>query len=58
MFRLYLSHLPALKGQIHTVGEQCIVGSPVLTKIQLYNNENLRMAVLLVTNNSYIKHIT
>jgi hypothetical protein len=31
MFRLYLSHLQAFKGQHHTVSEQCIVGSPMLT---------------------------
>jgi hypothetical protein len=31
MFRLYLSHLQALKIQIHTVNEKYIVGSPTLT---------------------------
>jgi hypothetical protein len=36
MFRLYLSHLQALKGQIHTVSEQCIVGSPTITIIRLH----------------------
>jgi hypothetical protein len=25
MFRLYLSHLQALKGHIHTISEQCII---------------------------------
>jgi hypothetical protein len=38
MFRLYLSHLQALKGQMHIISEQCIVGSQELTKIRLYNN--------------------
>jgi hypothetical protein len=38
MFLLYLSHLQALKGQMHIISEQCIVGSPALTKIRLYNN--------------------
>jgi hypothetical protein len=41
MFRLYLSHLHALKGQIHTVGKQCIVGSPKLTINRLYNYQSL-----------------
>jgi hypothetical protein len=53
MFRLYLSHLQALKGQIHTINKQCIVGSQTLTIIRLYNKEILRMAVLLVTDNAY-----
>jgi hypothetical protein len=39
MFRLYLGHLQALKGQIHTISEQCILGSATLTMIRLYNNE-------------------
>jgi hypothetical protein len=58
MFRLYLSHIKALKGQIHTVSEQCIVGSPMLIMlvILLYNKEILRMAVLLLINSSYIKY--
>jgi hypothetical protein len=54
MFRLYLSLLQALKGQMHTVGAQCIVGSPTLTINRFYNYQSLRMAVLLVTNSSYI----
>jgi hypothetical protein len=33
MFRLYLSHFQALKDQIQTISEQCIVGSPPLTII-------------------------
>jgi hypothetical protein len=33
MFRLYMSHLQALNGQIHTIREQCIVVSPTLTII-------------------------
>jgi hypothetical protein len=48
MFRLYLSHLQALKFQIDTVIEQCIVRSPTLKIIKLYNNECKRMAVLTV----------
>jgi hypothetical protein len=56
MFRLYLSHLQALKDQIHTVSEQCILGSPTLTIIRLYNKEVLRVAVLLVTDSSDIKY--
>jgi hypothetical protein len=48
MFRLYLRHLQALKGQTHTVSEQCIVGSPALTINWLYNAEILRVAVLPV----------
>jgi hypothetical protein len=47
MFRLYLSHLQALKAQIHTVSEQLMVGSPTLTVIRLYNKEILRVAVLV-----------
>jgi tRNA A37 threonylcarbamoyladenosine biosynthesis protein TsaE len=39
MFRLYPSHLQALKGKIHTVSEQRIVGSPTLTIIRVYNKE-------------------
>jgi hypothetical protein len=56
MFRLYLSNLQAFKCQIPTINEQCIVGSPTLAITQLYNKEILRMAVLLVTDNGYIKY--
>jgi hypothetical protein len=44
MFRLYLSHHQALKAQIHTVDEQCIVGPPTLTIYIVKNNENLYVA--------------
>jgi hypothetical protein len=57
MFRLYVSHLQALKGQIHTISEHCIVGSPTLKIIVLYNKEILRMAVLLVTDNNTIQPV-
>jgi hypothetical protein len=53
MFRLYLNHLQDLKGQIHTISEQCIVGSTTLTLIRLYNKEIVRMAVLLITENRH-----
>jgi hypothetical protein len=49
MFRPYLSHHQARKAQIHTVNEQCIVGSPTLTIYRLNNNEN--MYVPMVYNN-------
>jgi hypothetical protein len=49
MFRLYLSHHQALKTQIHTVNEQCIVGYPTLTIYRVNNNEN--MYVPMVYNN-------
>jgi hypothetical protein len=45
MLRLYLTHLQALKGQIHTVDYQCVVESPTLTISQLYNNESLRLTL-------------
>jgi hypothetical protein len=50
MFGLYLSHLQALKKQIPTVNEQCIVGSPMLTIYRVNNNENMYVAVLMVYN--------
>jgi hypothetical protein len=50
MFWLYLSHLQALKGQIRTVGKQCIVGSPAPTVFGLYNAESTCVAVLMVTD--------
>jgi hypothetical protein len=46
MFRLYLSHLQALKIQSHTVNEQCIVGSPTLTTYRLNNKENMYVVQL------------
>jgi hypothetical protein len=57
MFRLYLSHLQALKIQIHTVNDQCIVGFPTLTIYTVNNNENMYVAVLMVYNNRLSKHI-
>jgi hypothetical protein len=53
MFRLYLSHFHPLKGQIHAISEQCIVGSPSLTIMRLDKKEILRMTVLLVTNSGF-----
>jgi hypothetical protein len=41
MFRLYLIHHQALKAQIHTVNERCIVGSPTLTMYRVNNNEDM-----------------
>jgi hypothetical protein len=55
MFRLYLSHRQAFKIQIHTVNEQCIVGSPTLTIHRVNNNENMYVAVLMVYNNGLNK---
>jgi hypothetical protein len=43
MFRLYLSHLQALKKQIHTVNEHCIVGFPTLIIYRENNDENIQM---------------
>jgi hypothetical protein len=57
MFRLYLGHLQALKIEIHTVNEQCIVGSQTLTIYRVDNNENKYVAVLMVYNNRLSKHI-
>jgi hypothetical protein len=57
MFRLYLSHHQALKAQIHTVNEQCVVGSATLTIYRVNNNENMYVAVLMVYNNRLSKHI-
>jgi hypothetical protein len=57
MFRLYLSHLQAFKIQIHTVNEQCIVGSPKLRIYRVNNNENMYVAVRMVFNNRLSKHI-
>jgi hypothetical protein len=57
MFRLYLSHLQALKAQIHTVNEQCIVGSPMHKIYRVNNSENMYVAVLMVHNNRLRKHI-
>jgi hypothetical protein len=57
MFRLYLSHLQVLKKQIHTVNEQCIVGSPTLTTYRVNSNENMYVAVLMVYNNRLSQHI-
>jgi hypothetical protein len=48
MFRIYLSHLQALKGQIYTVSEQCVVESPTFTIIRLYSNEILRLLYNLI----------
>jgi hypothetical protein len=52
---LNLSHLQALKIEIHTVKEQCIVGSPTLTIYRVNNKEN--MYVPVVYNNRLSKHI-
>jgi hypothetical protein len=46
-----LSHLQALKAQIHIVNEQCIVGSPTLTIYKVNNNENAYVTVPMVYNN-------
>jgi hypothetical protein len=45
MFRLYMSHLQALKGQIHTVNEQYIVKShnSLLTHCMDLTLEGLKM---------------
>jgi hypothetical protein len=51
MFRLYLSHHQALKAQIHTVNEQCIVESPTLTIYRENNNGNMYVTVPMVYNN-------
>jgi hypothetical protein len=51
MFRLYLSHHQGLKAQIHTVNEQCIVGSPTLTIYRMNNNENMYVIVPMEYNN-------
>jgi hypothetical protein len=50
MFRLYLSHHLALKAQIRTVNEQCIVGSPTHTIYRVNNNENMYVTVPMVYN--------
>jgi spore coat polysaccharide biosynthesis predicted glycosyltransferase SpsG len=57
MFRLYLSHHLALKAQIHTVNEQCIVGSPTLTIHRVNNNENMYVTVPMVYNNGLSNRI-
>jgi hypothetical protein len=51
MFRLYLSHHQAVKAQIHTVNEQCIVVSPTLTIYRVNNDENMYVKVPMVYNN-------
>jgi hypothetical protein len=51
MFRLYLSHLQALKAQIHTENEQCIVGSPTLTIYRVNKNKELHVTVPMLYNN-------
>jgi hypothetical protein len=56
MFRLYLSHLQALKGQIHTVGKQRIVGSPTLTIFRYCDIESMRAAVLEVPHTNFQCH--
>jgi hypothetical protein len=60
MFRLYLSHLQALKAQIHTVNEQCIVGSPTLTIYRVNSNENMYVPMVYnnrLSNQSESKHV-
>jgi hypothetical protein len=55
MFRLYLSHLQALKCQIHTIIRiQRIVGSPTLT-IKLQYNRNPAYGRATGTNISFVK---
>jgi hypothetical protein len=58
MFRLYLSHHQALKAQIHTVNEQCIVGSPTLTVYKENNNENMYVTVPMVYNDRLSNRLT
>jgi spore coat polysaccharide biosynthesis predicted glycosyltransferase SpsG len=57
MFRLYLSHHQALKAQIHTVNEKCIVGSPALTIYRVKNNENLYVTFPMLYNNGLSNRI-
>jgi hypothetical protein len=48
MFRLFLSHLQALKAHIRTVKEQCIVESPTLTIYHRNSHTHIFIFIVII----------